>query len=30
ELQEEVAPGQSLVLYDGAQCLGGGIIKSNQ
>jgi len=26
ELQENVTPGQSLVLYDGEECLGGGII----
>jgi tRNA-specific 2-thiouridylase len=28
DLRENAAPGQSLVLYDGAQCLGGGIIKT--
>ncbi|MFN2333758.1 MAG: aminomethyltransferase beta-barrel domain-containing protein [Wenzhouxiangellaceae bacterium] len=25
--QRAVAPGQSVVLYDGEQCLGGGIIE---
>jgi tRNA-uridine 2-sulfurtransferase len=27
ELQENVTPGQSLVIYDGEVCLGGGVIK---